>query len=76
MTKIIYGEKYSSFNELLENGNSASIRYKRLLTLAIEMYKISDNISSTVINDIFAPRSTPYNLQNPLSSKMRPLGLQ
>lgn len=76
MTKIIYGEKYSSFNELLENGNSASICYKRLLTLAIEMYKISDNISSTVINDIFAPRSTPYNLQNPLSSKMRPLGVQ
>ena len=76
MTKIIYWEKYSSSNELLENGNSASIRYRRLLTLAIEMYKISDNISSTVINDIFAPRSTPYNLQNPLSSKMRPLGVQ
>ena len=76
MAKIIYGEKYSSFNELLENGNSASIGYRRLLTLAIEMYKISDNISSTVINDIFAPRSTPYNLQNPLSSKMRPLGVQ
>ena len=35
----------------------------------MEMYKIS-NMPATILNDIFAPRSTRYNLRNPVSFKM------
>ena len=31
------------------------------------MYKISNNMSPTTLNDIFAPKATPYNLRNPPS---------
>ena len=59
--------KTSSFNEQLEKDNSASFNYKNLQALATEMYKVSNNMSSTILNAIFAP--TPYNLHNPVSLK-------
>ena len=35
------------------------------------MYKVSNNMSPTILNDIFASRTTLYNLRNPVSFKMR-----
>ena len=35
------------------------------------MYKVSNNISPTILNDILASKATPYNLRNPVSFKMR-----
>ena len=48
-----------------------SVHHKTLQALATEMYKVSNNMSSSIINDIFASRATPYNLPNPVSFKMR-----
>ena len=53
--QITYGNKTSSFNELLEKGNSASIHHKNLQSLAMEILKISNDISFTILKDIFAP---------------------
>lgn len=53
--KITYGDKTSSFNELLEKNNFVSIHHKNLEVVAIEICKISNNISPTTLNDIFAP---------------------
>ena len=69
--KITYWDKTSSFNELLENKNSISIHHKNLQGLAMEMYKISNNMSTTILNNIFAPRATPYNLGTPVSLKIK-----
>ena len=69
--RISYGDKSSSFNELLKNDNSVSIHHKNLQALATEMYKVS-NTSPTILRDfLFASRATPYNLQNPVSFKIR-----
>ena len=54
--RITYGGKMSSFNELLEKNNSASVYHKKLQALGMEMYKISNNMPPTIFNDIFASR--------------------
>ena len=43
---------------------------KNLQALATQMYKISSNLSPTILYNIFAPRLTPYNLPNPASFKL------
>ena len=35
------------------------------------MYKVSNNVSPTILNDIFASRATHYNLRNPVNFKIR-----
>ena len=37
----------------------------------MEMYKISNNMSTTILNNIFAPRAIPYNLGTPVSFKIK-----
>ena len=39
----------------------------------MEMYKVSNNMSATILNNTFAPRATPYNSHNSLSFKMQKL---
>ena len=68
--RIIHGDKTSSFHELLEKDNSVQIQRKNLQALAMKMYKISNNMSSTILNNIFTPRTTPYNLRNTVSFKI------
>ena len=65
------GKKSSSFNELLEKDNSASIHHKNLQVLATDAYKVSSNMSPTILNDISASRATHYNLRNPVRFKMQ-----
>ena len=35
------------------------------------MYKVFNNMSPAILNDIFASRDTPYNLRNPTSFKIQ-----
>ena len=69
--RITYGDKPSSFNELLGKDKSVSIHHKNLQALVMEMYKISNNISPTTLKDIFALRCTPYDPRNPVSFKIQ-----
>ena len=39
--RVIYNDKTSSFEQLLENDNSVSIHHRNIQTLAIEMYKVT-----------------------------------
>ena len=50
---------------------SVSIHHKSLKGLTTEVYKISNNMSSAILNDIFASKASPYNLCNPVSLKIR-----
>ena len=68
--RITYEDKTSSFCEPLGKDNSVSIHHKNLQALAMEICKIS-NMSPTILNDIFTPRATAYNLRNPVSFKMQ-----
>ena len=61
---IIYNDKTSTFNKLLEKDNSVSIQYRNIQALAIEMFKIAIGRSSVIMNKIFQLREeSHYNLR-------------
>ena len=63
--RLIYNDKKSSFEQLLEIDSSVSVRNRNLEAFATEMYKIHHGISPTIMNEIFPLRhQNQYNLRN------------
>ena len=54
--RVIYNDKTSSFEQLLENDNSVSIHHRNIQTLAIEMYKVTNGLSPEIMNELFQIR--------------------
>ena len=54
--RIIYNDKRSNFEELLVKDNSVSIHHNNIHTLAIEIYKVANDICPEIMNDIFKLR--------------------
>ena len=50
---IVYDDKSSTFEELLEKDNSVSIHHKNLQVLATEIYKVINGISPQIMQKIF-----------------------
>ena len=64
MSFVIYNDKTSSFENLLEKDGSVSIHNGCLKVLATEMFKINRGISSAIMRSIFEPRAErPCNLR-------------
>ena len=62
--RIVYNDKQSSFNELLEKDGSVSIHMRNIQILATEMYKLINNLSSPTMNRVFKLNSdSRYNLR-------------
>ena len=54
-----------SYNEeLLALDKSFKIHHKNIQSLAIELFKIKNNLSVTIMNDIFQPRAVSYKLRS------------
>ena len=51
--RLIYNDKHSSFEELLEKDNSVSIHYKNLHVLATEMFKVPIKSSPQIMQEVF-----------------------
>ena len=63
--RIIYFDKQSSFEELLEKDSSVSIHERNIQILATEMYEVSKGASPPQITELFARRNEyPYNLRH------------
>jgi hypothetical protein len=63
--RIIYNDKSSSFNELLERDNSISVHEQSIRSLAIEMFKVVKGIASKLFSEIFGYRENMrYNFRN------------
>ena len=63
--RIIYCDKQSSFEELLEKDSSVSIHERNIQILATEMYKVSKGMSPPQITELFTRRDEhPYNLRH------------
>ena len=62
--RIVYKDDDSSFEELLEKSGSVSIHHRNLQSLAIEIYKALNNLSSPLMSDLFKLKKTTYNLRN------------
>ena len=62
--RIVYNDKQSSFNELLEKDGSVLIHLRNIQFLATEMYKLVNNLSSPTLNRVFKRNSdSGHNLR-------------
>ena len=63
--RLIYSDKKSSYENLLEKDNSVSIHPKNIQALAIEMLKVKRKLCPEITGDIFMKRTNnQYNLRN------------
>ena len=61
--RLLYGEKSSSFEKLLQQDESVTIHTRNLQILATEMLKVYRNISPPIFSEIFHQRGNNYNLR-------------
>ena len=62
--QIVYNDKQSSFNELLEKYGSVLIHMRNIQILATEIYKLVNNPSPPIMNRVFKLNSdNRYNLR-------------
>ena len=62
--RIVYSDKTSSFEELLEKDGSVTIHTRNLQVLATEMFKVYRNLSPNIVAEIFRGRRNNYNLRH------------
>ena len=62
--RIVYKDNISSFALLLEKSGSVSIHHRNLQALAIDIYKVLNNLSSPLMSVLFKLKETKYNLRN------------
>ena len=58
--RMIYNDKISNFEELLNKDNSVSIHHNNIHALAIEMYKVVNDMSPDIMNEVFKLRNAPH----------------
>ena len=62
--RLVYSEERLSFEELLDLDNSMTIHHRNIQKLAIEMYKVKNNISPLPVREIFSENNNSYDLRN------------
>ena len=60
--RLIYGDKTSSIEELLEQEKSVSIQTRNLQMLATEMFKMYRSMSPPIFSELFRLLDISYNL--------------
>ena len=66
MLRIVYKDYKSSFAELLSEDKSFTVHHKNVQKLAIEMYKVKNELCPKIMLDLFKEVTHPYNLRNGL----------
>ena len=62
--RIFYRDYNSSFKDQLKKDKSVGIHHRNIQSLAVELFKVKENISNTIINDIFPTRLLNYSLRS------------
>ena len=55
--RIVYNDLVSTFDELLTKEKSFTIHHRNIQTLAIEIYKVINNVSPEIMKEIFVLKS-------------------
>ena len=62
--RIVYKDRSSTFEDLLEKDNSVTIHQRNLQMLLLEMYKVKYGLAPEIISYIFQSRNNLKNLRN------------
>ena len=63
LLRIVCKDRISSFHELLQKDYSFTIHHRNIQSLAIEIYKIKENLSNEIMSSVFPLRLIKYNLR-------------
>ena len=69
--RIIFNDKSSTFQELLDKDNSVMIHHRNIRALATEIYKALYEYSPTILNEMFVPSYCKYNFHKNNSRERR-----
>ena len=69
--RLVYNDFKSSFHQLLEKDNSVTIHQRNLQILAIEIFKVHNNITPEIIKDVFELKNHQYNFRRDLRLQRR-----
>ena len=69
--RLVYSDKTSAFQELLDKDKSVSVHNKNIQVLATEIYKTVNGLAPTIMNSIFEIEDIEYNLRNKINFKSR-----
>ena len=64
MLRIVYKDYKSSFAELLSEDKSFTVYHKNVQKLAIEIYKVKNELCPKIMPDLFNEVTHPCNLRN------------
>ena len=62
--RLVYKDNNSSFKDLIKKNNSFTVHHRNIQSLTIELLKVKENISNTIMNDILQIRTLKYNLRS------------
>ena len=69
--RLVYNDFKSSFHQLLEKDNSVTIHQRNLQILAVEIFKVHNNITPEIIKDVFELKNHQYNFRRDLRLQRR-----
>ena len=67
--RLVYNDNTSNLNELLEIEKSVTVHERNLQVLVTEIYKIENNLSLGIMENIFEKMHLKYSLRDPLKFK-------
>ena len=62
--RVTYGDRSSSFQDLLKKDNPVSIHHRNIQALATEMFEVKNSIAPETMKGLFALKMSPYDLLN------------
>ena len=62
--RLVYKDPRLTFDQLLRKDNSFRVHHRNLQILATEMYKTKNNLSPTLMKQVFPDREIHYSLRN------------
>ena len=61
--RVVYKDDNLTFEQLLEKDNSVTVHHRNLRKLAVEMYKVKNDLSPIPVQNIFKQQENTQNLR-------------